>query len=266
MRWLVRSWRCRGDTLRRSACSRTVMSCLDCVCIGLYPCAKCPKLTFMSDFKLSELAVWLHRGEKTIRRWCISGRIKGAFQTKGGHWRVRAENHAALAASKIMRVLDNAPSVGAKRKFQPRSRKETAKTLNASTREFNRFLSRGRGKFLMHAVNAIIADVDLLEISKDQRTHLLEKLKTLVEGEVSQNLWLEIQRAAAGIWLWKAENQKRRGISGAAAAAGLPRSTFRNYFASCLPSRSDAVDPPNEHDEIDFDSMDARLGWSEPAD
>ncbi|MCL4181178.1 MAG: hypothetical protein KJ072_25965 [Verrucomicrobia bacterium] len=48
-----------------------------------------------SNESLAVLAVHLHRctgmvkDVRTIRRWCQAGRVPGAYQTPGGHWRVR---------------------------------------------------------------------------------------------------------------------------------------------------------------------------------
>jgi hypothetical protein len=41
----------------------------------------------MSDFTY---AISRHRGvsQRTVRRWCAEGKLKGVYRTKGGHWRL----------------------------------------------------------------------------------------------------------------------------------------------------------------------------------
>lgn len=46
----------------------------------------------MSVFLLPEIAAKCGKDARSLRRWCISGRVTGAFQTPGGHWRVKADS------------------------------------------------------------------------------------------------------------------------------------------------------------------------------
>ena len=38
--------------------------------------------------KLAEFVAEMNVAERTARRWFKTGRVPGAFQTPGGHWRV----------------------------------------------------------------------------------------------------------------------------------------------------------------------------------
>jgi hypothetical protein len=240
-RWRVRSWRCRVDTESKAACSRTVMSFEVMGCMWLYPGSKCQKLIFMSVFKLSELAGWLHKDERTIRRWCISGRIKGAFQTKGGHWRIRSRQSAREAAWEIGREVSKAAGEGCKRVFQPRARDPLQKRLKRTMRQSDKMFSRGRGKAWLHAVRAVEKSLKKMDLTKDERILVTDKLREIVWGtEISPELWNLIYRIAAGIWAKDASADGKRGIMGAAKIAGMPRTTFRNYFRDYLPKRVDA--------------------------
>jgi excisionase family DNA binding protein len=44
----------------------------------------------------SELSSVLGVPERTFRRWCETGKMPGAYQTRGGHWRVRRPSPAML--------------------------------------------------------------------------------------------------------------------------------------------------------------------------
>lgn len=37
---------------------------------------------------LTQAALILHVDRRTIQNWCRAGKVPGAFQTPGGHWRV----------------------------------------------------------------------------------------------------------------------------------------------------------------------------------
>jgi len=222
----------------------------------------------MSDFKLSEIAGWIGKDEKTLRRWCIAGRVEGAFQTQGGHWRVAIEAQSpALAASNLFRSLDKQIKSGRTRKFTPRHRNKSQKKLNDTFNDLRRFHARGRGRVFLQAVGVIISRVDQMEFSHDERFKFKAFLESLVsQREISAGLFDEVQRVAAGVWAWDAHNKGRRGYMGAALEAGMPRTTFRLHFLKFLPSRVDAEESPRDDDRIDFDGMDARLGWFEPID
>ncbi len=46
----------------------------------------------MSDFKISQVAIWLLKSERSVRRWCEAGLIPCAHRTPGGHWRLRGDS------------------------------------------------------------------------------------------------------------------------------------------------------------------------------
>ena len=227
---------------------------------------ECRNIALMSVFKLSEISGWLMKDEKTLRRWCIAGRVKGAFQTKGGHWRVRARTSKEApmwVASDIQEALESSPSAGAKRKFHRRNRDATQKKLGVQIKKLKQFHARGRGWALMEAARAIIARVDQMEISKDEREKVVERLNALVwEQEVSPQLWDLIQRVAAGIWAKDASSKGRRGLKGAAAEAGMARNTFRHHFLNYLPNRTDAEPEPEPCDFHEHSTEDERRAYA----
>ena len=52
----------------------------------------------MSEFFLPEVASLAGKDARTMRRWCIAGVVPGAFQTDGGHWRIKSTSLANAAA------------------------------------------------------------------------------------------------------------------------------------------------------------------------
>jgi hypothetical protein len=57
----------------------------------------------MSDFSLAEVAKFAGKDARTVRRWCEKGFFSGAWQTAGGHWRIRADR-ADMAAAMAMKA------------------------------------------------------------------------------------------------------------------------------------------------------------------
>jgi len=220
----------------------------------------------MSVFNLSDLAGWLHKDERTIRRWCISGRIKGAFQTKGGHWRIRSRHSVGMAASKILREVNKAPGEGCKRVFQPREREPLQKRLKRTMHQADKMFSRGKGKAWLHAVRAIETRLDQMDFSNDERILVRDALRKIIwETEISPELWNVIPKVAAGVWAKDAADDGRRGIMGAAVMARIPRTTFRLHFLDCLPTRTDADqerDPCGFHE---YSSDDERRAYASAA-
>jgi hypothetical protein len=58
----------------------------------------------MSVFELSDIAHFLEKNDRTLRRWCQEERVPGAFCTGGGkrgigHWRIRGESLQAVVES-----------------------------------------------------------------------------------------------------------------------------------------------------------------------
>jgi len=50
----------------------------------------------MSDFTLSQIAPFIEKDSRTLRRWCQAGVVPGAYQTPGGHWRIRGESRKKI--------------------------------------------------------------------------------------------------------------------------------------------------------------------------
>jgi hypothetical protein len=58
----------------------------------------------MSDL-LRLVASEMHVSRRTVQRWCASGRVRGAYRTKGGHWRVRKPRGKIDPDSKIEQLI-----------------------------------------------------------------------------------------------------------------------------------------------------------------
>ena len=177
----------------------------------------------MSEFRLSEVAGWIGKDERTLRRWCIAGRVSGAFQTAGGHWRIRAES-----ANRVRVDHDG---------FQTR-RRGRWKTSHDLLRRLRSFHARGRGRALETAAKAVVENVDILVLTRDDR----ERLKAALVEVLNQPLALAgapdlVKRVAVGIWEQECNRQGWRGEKGAARVAGIPRTTFRLYFSRYLSRR-----------------------------
>ena len=126
----------------------------------------------MSVFKLPEIAAALKKGEKTIRLWCKAGRVSGAFQTAGGHWRIESPSIAeAVAGCNV----DGFARVNVKRlnraEFSARFDKTPAgRRFKRTLAKFEKRTHRLDHRLLMRAVDAIDLPegaLEELELSKE---------------------------------------------------------------------------------------------------
>jgi hypothetical protein len=64
----------------------------------------------MSDFCLTQIAPYLEKDERTLRRWCELGHVPGAYRRPGkrGHWRIRGES-VQLVVAAITAAVGAAP-------------------------------------------------------------------------------------------------------------------------------------------------------------
>jgi hypothetical protein len=62
---------------------------------------QCVKNCLMSDFRLAQIAPFLEKDERTLRRWCELGHVPGAYRRPGGrgHWRIRGESVQIVVAA-----------------------------------------------------------------------------------------------------------------------------------------------------------------------
>lgn len=82
---------------------------------------------------IRQIAFFTKHSEKTVRRWCEGGRIKGAYRTKGGHWRIHANGgrdaHEVAVRSRLPRKQfqnfdDDGNDVGPTFTYRPSTRKK----------------------------------------------------------------------------------------------------------------------------------------------
>lgn len=184
----------------------------------------------MSDFRLSEVAGWLGKDERTLRRWCIAGMVPSAFLTAGGHWRVRAEH------PRKVRIVHKG--------FRPRNR-GVQKTLSDQLRKTRAFHARGGGRAFLLSARSVLERLDQLDFTSDDRERIREALLAVLDAIPSAETSRALKRLAAGIWEWESNRLGRRGEMGAASIAGIPRTTFRLYFSRYL-SRCVDADPEPE--------------------
>jgi hypothetical protein len=74
----------------------------------------------MSDFRLTQIAPYLEKDARTLRRWCEQGTVPGAYRRPGtrAHWRIRGER-VQLVVAAISAAVVAAP-------IKTRRRRETA--------------------------------------------------------------------------------------------------------------------------------------------
>jgi len=183
------------------------------------PVEMCQISFLMSDYRLSEVAKWLRKDERTIRRWCIAGRVDGAFQTSGGHWRIRASSPRKVKIKK-----DG---------FQTRNR-GLDKRVADSMAKVTAYHAKGRGRAYLLAVETIADQSDSLRnLGFDANLH--ERLFALINKPPSKKAFNEAVKAAMFILAKKRNDSGGRGVAGLARALGIKRGTFLNYYGSLIP-------------------------------
>lgn len=55
-----------------------------------------PKRSRRLTFRLGQIAPYLEKDPRTLRRWCELGLVPGARRTRGGHWRIRGADRASV--------------------------------------------------------------------------------------------------------------------------------------------------------------------------
>ena len=173
----------------------------------------------MSEYRLSEVAKCLRKDERTIRRWCIAGRVCGAFQTSGRHWRIRASDPRKVKIKK-----DG---------FQTRNR-GLDKRVADSMAKAAAYHARGRGRAYKLAVETVADQSDsLLNLGFDANLH--EGFFNLIDKPPSKEAFNEAVRAAMFILAKKRNESGGCGVAGLARALGIKRGTFLNYYGSLIP-------------------------------
>jgi hypothetical protein len=173
----------------------------------------------MSEYRLSEVAKWLRKDERTIRRWCIAGRVCGAFQTSGGHWRIRATHPRKVKIKK-----DG---------FQTRNRGLDKRVADSMAR-VAAYHARGRGRAYLLTVETVLDRSDsLLNLGDDPSWH--ERYFSIIDKPPSKEAFNEAVNAAMFILAKKRNESGGRGVAGLARALGIKRGTFLNYYGSLIP-------------------------------
>ena len=183
----------------------------------------------MSVFKLSEIAPWLSKDERTLRRWCIAGRVEGAFQTAGGHWRIRAKH-----PRKVRVDFEG---------FRPRARGQ-AKVVRDTFRRVRAFHSRGRGRVFLHSAHSLLGRLDQMDYTQDERKSVREGLDAVLETIPTPETMEAVIGVASRVWEWESHRLGLRGESGVARVAGIARTTFRLHFSQYLNRCVDAEPEP----------------------
>jgi hypothetical protein len=164
----------------------------------------------MSVFTLSDVSEYFSKDERTIRRWCQLGRVPGAYQTKGGHWRIRGKDLLCL---------------------KPRIDGFARNGAGTALQKFNRRVKRGSLRAIFVAVDALLSEEHAQGLNDydDLATAMWDAVNKPPDKEAYES----IKKAAVALWTWKAF--KRRGsISDVAHASGLPRTTFIRHFSQYL--------------------------------
>ncbi len=80
-------------------------------------------------FRLGQIAPYLEKDARTLRRWCEMDLVPGARRTRGGHWRIRGTDRASVLSAIRSRVSFGRGDALAKdpgRKHRARLRRENA--------------------------------------------------------------------------------------------------------------------------------------------
>jgi hypothetical protein len=186
-------------------------------CILMQACQSA-HVTLMSVLSLHDIAQRFRKDERTIRRWCQSGRMPGAFQTKGGHWRVRAGSLENIRPDIERFARARVPAGDAWAEV-----KRTGLALG-------RLMRRGRGAAFHHAAGAIVERHHALELLGES-PRLADALWESVDVQPTRASVDSIMRAAVALWSLNAAEKGGRGIAAIASRAGIPRRTFERHFA-----------------------------------
>jgi hypothetical protein len=190
----------------------------------------------MSVFSLGPIARAAKKNARSIRRWCEEGRVPGAFQTSGGHWRVRGESPARIVAKCDVAGF-------ARRRKPPRHLRE----LNRAFSRMSKLVQRPAHQVLMRAVEAIDLPEDaLLELG------LPANFWEISTAPPSRRVFDAIKAAALATWILKAgdrggpigkSNIIREANNGPNRGGNRPlsRRSFERYFGHCYPAALGAV-------------------------
>lgn len=196
----------------------------------------------MSVFSLAPIARAAKKNARSIRRWCEEGRVLGAFQTSGGHWRVRGESPARIVAGCDVAGF-------ARRRKPPRPMRE----LNRAFSRMSKLVRRPAHQVLMRAVEAIdLPEEALSEIG------LPANFWEISTTPPSRRVFDAIKTAALATWILKARAEGgpvgkstiiREANQGPDRGGNRPlsRRSFERYFGHCYPAAlraAAAIQPP----------------------
>jgi len=167
----------------------------------------------MSVFTLSKAAPFFFKDPRTLRRWCEQGRVPGAYQTKGGHWRIRAKSAWAIKPR-----INGFARMG---KGSGMPLKELASLARLARRPYL--------KAAMAACDALIDSEQLAAIvDMDDLAKGSWKAADGTDTEL-------IKIRAVKFWILKALDQEgRSSVTAIARASGLPRNTFVRHFSEYI--------------------------------
>lgn len=258
----------------------------------------------MSDFLLTEIAPFVEKDARTLRRWCEQGHVPGAYRRRGkrGHWRIRGGSVqqvvALIAANKpqnARRRVETAypvrgffsdPNETPKQAWAKLSLAESAEHVRALQNRIRRrrglfwdgcyydFRSeKDRERLLKAEISAYLA------ADNAHRHEYLAIMERAVLGHlISGGSAARAKRKLAASDRWGRQSLGASlTVSGMAVQMGVSRSTFYRWFPRWRRAAFDKfvqeqpiAAPGSGEGMTSYDphkhaeSIDAALGWSDP--
>jgi AraC-like DNA-binding protein len=213
----------------------------------------------MSVFSLPEIARSLHKNPRTIRRWCEAGLVTGAFQTQGGHWRVRGESLAKVVAA----------AARATRGFA-RRRKPPVLTLSGKPVPQSALdrVERMKKNLVRYSPEELRVLAFCAEVPEHLKPENFVASPALAAARETALAWAMVQvgvspdALAAAFGMNRRKFYRRFGKNLSSA-----RWMFRMWQLAGEKARKVAFDEGHglvETEDFDFDAIDERNGWREP--
>lgn len=257
----------------------------------------------MSDFYLTEIAPYLEKDARTLRRWCELDLVPGAYRRPGkrGHWRIRGksvqhvvERITANKPKNTRRRLETAypvrpflsqPSETPKEAWAKLSREESAEHRRALCNSIRRrrglFMDGCYYDFRLQADRARLLRAEISAYRAADYAHRHEYLARMERAALEQLM----QKGSAARAKRKLAASDRWGkqafgvsltVSALAVQMGISRRTFYRWFPQWrremfdkLPDQPRVVSGINEgatdyNPQAHAESIDDALGWREP--
>ena len=258
----------------------------------------------MSDFLLTEIAPFVEKDARTLRRWCEQGHVPGAYRRRGarGHWRIRGKSvqHVVgrITASKpenARRRVETAypvrgffsdPTETPKEAWAKLSRAESVEHVRA----LQNSIRRRRGLFMDGCYYDFRSEKDRERLLKAEISayraadyaHRHEYLASMERAALERLMASgSAKRAKRKLAVSDRFGKQSLGasltVAGMAVQMGISRRTFYRWFPQWRRAAFDKFVQEQPHAAIgsgegitDYDpqkhaeSIDAVLGWNEP--